>query len=67
VEQASISQAVSVSPAVSVAELEEHLAASALVLDPVDLAELDALGHARAPDPGAFPPTHPATAIEEQS
>jgi len=52
--------------ATSVAELEEHLAAAALVLDPVDLAELDALGHARAPGPGAFEPNSPITTTEEK-
>jgi pyridoxine 4-dehydrogenase len=53
--------------ATSVAELEEHLAASALVLDPADLAELDALGHAQPPGPGTFAPPHTVTTIEEQS
>lgn len=52
--------------ATSVAELEQHLAAAALVLDPVDLAELDALGHARAPGPGAVVPNSPITTTEEK-
>lgn len=52
--------------ATTVAELEEHLAASALVLDPVDLAELDRLGDTWAPGPGAAVPTRPTTTIEEK-
>jgi pyridoxine 4-dehydrogenase len=53
--------------ATSVAELEEQLAASALELDPVDLAELDGFGDAGAPGPGtAVPSSSPTTTTEEE-
>jgi pyridoxine 4-dehydrogenase len=52
--------------ATTVAELEEHLAASALVLDPVDLAELDSFGDSWAPGPGTAAPTRPLTRTEEK-
>ena len=56
-----------VASATTVAELEEHLAASALVLDPVDLAELDGFGDAWAPGPGTAVPIGPPSTTEEES
>ena len=53
--------------ATTVPELEEHLAASALELDPVDLAELDGFGDAWAPGPGAAVPSSPPSTTEEES
>jgi aryl-alcohol dehydrogenase-like predicted oxidoreductase len=52
--------------ATTVAELEEHLAACALELDPVDLAELDSFGDTWAPGPGTAVPTSSRTRTEEQ-
>jgi aryl-alcohol dehydrogenase-like predicted oxidoreductase len=52
--------------ATSVAELEEHLAAATLVLDPVDLAELDGFGGTWAPGPGPAVPNSPLTTMEEK-
>jgi pyridoxine 4-dehydrogenase len=52
--------------ATTVAELEEHLAACALELDPVDLAELDSFGDTWAPGPGTAVPTSSRTRTEEK-
>ena len=52
--------------ATTVPELEQHLAAAALVLDPVDLPELDSFGDSGAPGPRTAAPTRPLTRTEEK-
>jgi pyridoxine 4-dehydrogenase len=52
--------------ATTVRELDGQLAASALVLDPVDLAELAGFGDSRAPGPGAAVPSSPLPTTEEK-